>query len=90
MKSTDSPSHGQSQRFQAELDTRLPEKRVNIRVENYDESRGWYTSSSLTFPLHQLPLMEQALVELRRQEFCDESSSCRIIPFPGLTADSVH
>ena len=73
-----------SQRVQVEMETRASGKRVKIRVENHDEGLGWYTSGSLCLPLHELPLLEQAIADMRRcpvnEEFAD------IIPFPGPDA----
>ena len=74
-----------SQRVQVQLETRSTGKRVKIRVENHDEGLGWYTSGALTLPLHELPLLEQALAEMRS---CPTEVECAdIIPFPGLSQD---
>jgi hypothetical protein len=74
-----------SQRVQVELERHALGKRVRIRLESYDQGLGWYTSGSLIVPLHQLPLLEQAVDEMRRtpqeEEFAD------IIPFPGMAAN---
>ena len=74
-----------SQRVQVELERHALGKRVRIRLESYDQGLGWYTSGSLIVPLHQLPLLEQAVDEMRRtpqeEEFAD------IIPFPGTAAN---
>lgn len=71
-----------AQRVQVEMEIRATGKRVKIRVENHDEGLGWYTSGALTLPLHELPLLEQAIAEMRgcstEVEFAD------IIPFPTL------
>jgi hypothetical protein len=55
---------------------------VKIRVESYDQGLGWYTSGSLVVPLHQLPLLEQAVEDMRKCPQEDEFAD--IIPFPGL------
>jgi len=57
---------------------------VKIRVEHYDEHLGWYTSGSLSLPLHQLPVLEQAVEQLRKGASSGETGSEKIIPFPGL------
>lgn len=74
----------QSQRIQVELDG--TDSRVKIRLENHDESLGWYLSGSLTLALHQLPLLEQAIGEMRYVP--DGSLEDKIIPFPGLIGRS--
>ncbi len=83
MTAKHSESSAQCQRVQAELETTRNGKRVRIRVENFDEKLGWYTSAALSLPLHQLPLLEQALVQMRAGAAAAESSSGQIIPFPG-------
>ena len=74
-----------AQRVQAELQRHVSGKRVKIRVENYDSGLGWYTSGSLTVPLHQLPLLEQAIEDMRNINREDEFA--QIIPFPGPMAE---
>lgn len=71
-----------SQRVQVELETRASGKRVKIRVENHDEGLGWYTSGALTLPLHELPLLEQAIADMRGVPA--EVDLADIIPFPGF------
>jgi hypothetical protein len=61
-------------------------KQVKIRLERHDERLGWYTSGAMTIPLHQLPLLEQAIAEMRNCERSEEP--CTIIPFPGLDSSS--
>jgi hypothetical protein len=68
-----------SRRIQVELEAPGGEQHAKIRVESYDPVLGWYTSGSLAVPLAQLPLLEQALSEMRALE----AEPCRIIPFPG-------
>ena len=70
-----------AQRIQVELERHVYGKRVKIRVENYDSGLGWYSSGSLTVPLHQLPLLEQAIDDMRSVDHSDEYAD--IIPFPG-------
>jgi hypothetical protein len=59
-------------------------KRVKITVEAFDEGLGWYTAGSLSLPLHQLPLLEQALQEIPCRKCADLICPSNIIPFPGL------
>jgi hypothetical protein len=63
-------------------------RRVKIRVEGYDEKLGWYSSGSVAIALEQLPLLEQALAEMRAAERNREPHVCEIIPFP-LVAEAV-
>jgi hypothetical protein len=74
-----------AQRIQVELDRHVSGKRVKIRVENYDSGLGWYSSGSLTVPLHQLPLLEQAIEAMRSVDPQDDYAD--IIPFPGGAAE---
>ncbi|HKQ37873.1 MAG TPA: hypothetical protein VJ063_07330 [Verrucomicrobiae bacterium] len=46
------------QRIQVFLE---PAERAKICLESYDDNLGWYTAASLSIPLHQLPLLEQAI-----------------------------
>jgi hypothetical protein len=71
------------QRVAVELEPSTCGKRIRIRLENYDANLGWYPSASVTLPLHQLPILEQAIAEMRQQEW-----SCEIIPFPGIAEES--
>jgi hypothetical protein len=70
----------QLQRVRVDMERTDSEKRVKIRIENYDQQLGWYTAGSVSLPLHQLPLLEQAVEEMRRSGQSDESA--QIIPFP--------
>ena len=70
-----------SQRVQVQLQQHPHGKRVKIRIESFDEKLGWYTSGSLMLPLHQLPLLEQALEDMRSASTEDQFAD--IIPFPG-------
>jgi hypothetical protein len=71
-----------AQRIQVELKARPEGKEVRIRLESFDNGLGWYSSGSLTLPLHQLPLLEQAIAEMRNEPLVE---TAEIIPFPGLT-----
>ena len=71
-----------AQRIEVEL-RRSPEgKEVRIRLESYDDGLGWYSAGALTLPLHQLPLLEQAIADMRHEPLIETAD---IIPFPGLT-----
>lgn len=71
-----------SQRVEVQLQPHPQGKRVKIRLESYDDGLGWYTSGSLVIPLHQLPLVEQAIEEMRGA--AAEEQYAEIIPFPGM------
>ena len=75
-------------RVQVEMDCRACGKRVKIRVEQHDEGLGWYTSGSLTIPLQELPLLEQAIADMRNEPV--ETEFADIIPFPGPSSLSVE
>jgi len=77
----------QLERIQVQLESHGPDKQVKIRLENYDESLGWYTSGSLSLGLHQLPLLEQAVEAMRSFTSCEETSEEKTIPFPGRTRE---
>jgi hypothetical protein len=72
------------QRIQVEAEPERSDGHVKIRVENYDEFLGWYTSGSLSLPLHQLPLLEQAIGDMRSCARSEEPLEEKVIPFPGL------
>ena len=76
----------QSQRVRVEMESHRTGRRVKIRLENYEERLGWYTAGSLSLPLHQLPLLEQAVEEMRVADLSEEPLSDKIIPFPGPMA----
>lgn len=71
----------QSQRVQVEIEPHQSGKRVKIRLENYDVQLGWYPAGSLSLALHQLPLLEQAVAEMRACKFSEDTD--KIISFPG-------
>jgi len=70
----------QSQRIQVERES---DRTVKIRVESHDPRLGWYTSASLSLPLHQMALLEQAIEEMRRGSDGNLPAEGNIIPFPG-------
>ncbi len=72
-----------AERIQAELQHDSTGTRVRISVEGYDEARGWCAIGSIDFPLHELPLLEQALVEMRAGAKSSTKVPTNIIPFPG-------
>lgn len=74
----------QSQRIQVEMDASLDERSVKIRLERFDELLGWYTAGSLALPLHQLPLLEQAVAEMRSLQAGTQTD--KIVLFPGVSA----
>ena len=74
--------------MQVELERHASGNRVKIRVESHDEGLGWYTSGGLTLPLEELPLLEQAIEEMRSQ--CAREKYGVIIPFPGLETESAN
>jgi hypothetical protein len=71
-----------AQRIQVELRPRPEGKEVRIRLESYDDGLGWYSAGALTLPLHQLPLLQQAIEDMRHEPLIETAD---IIPFPGLT-----
>ncbi|MFO1499820.1 MAG: hypothetical protein U1G07_15740 [Verrucomicrobiota bacterium] len=75
----------QIQRLQVGIEQQEGEKRFKLALESYDAGLGWYAAGSLTIPLHQLPLLEQALAEWREQDHAGkERAEGKVIPFPGL------
>jgi hypothetical protein len=82
MQMTQSSPLEQCQRVHVEVDSSSAGKRLKIRVESYDDRLGWYTAGSVALPLHQLPLLEQAMEDLRSRGSAETTSS-KIIPFPG-------
>jgi hypothetical protein len=74
----------QFQRMQVQIEQYGSEKHVKIRMERHDDKLGWYTAGSISIPLCQLPLLEQAVAEMRAWERAEEAS--KIIPFPGCAA----
>ena len=68
------------QRIQVTLE---PRDRAKICLESYDDNLGWYTAASLSIPLHQLPLLEQAIERMRLESSALSGPAEKIIPFPG-------
>lgn len=64
------------------------EQVVKITVERHDDILGWYSAGSLSIPLCQLPVLEQALAELSRSQCinCETACSRKIIPFPLMAS----
>lgn len=68
------------QRIQVLLE---PSERAKICLESYDDNLGWYTAASLSIPLHQLPLLEQAIERMRSLTAKPQQPQTgNIIPFP--------
>jgi hypothetical protein len=80
------PQLEQSQRIQVEMEPHGRAKLVKIRVEHYDPRLGWYTSGSLALPVHQLPLLEQAVAEMRACASSEAPPADNVIPFPANDA----
>jgi hypothetical protein len=75
-----------SERVQVAMEEGGGSRRVKIRIESFDEKLGWYSSGALTLGLEQLPLVEQAIAEMRQIERARQQTTCEIIPFPPLAA----
>ena len=73
----------QLQRLRVEMEPQQFGKQVKVRVESFDEKLGRYTSGSLRLPLYQLPLLEQAIADMRGHETSERFSNEKIIAFPG-------
>jgi hypothetical protein len=61
---------------------------LKISIERFDECLGWYMAGGLTIPIHQVPLLQQALEEMKSVA-CAEcvETVCpakKIIPFPTM------
>ena len=61
------------QRIQVGLQGHGPAARLKICLQNHHESLGWYTAGCLSIPLHQVPLLEQALDRVRNHQASGES-----------------
>jgi hypothetical protein len=72
------------QRVSVQLERHVAGKQAKVSLESYDQVLGWYTSGSVTIPIQQLALLEQAIEEMRAAER-DEKYE-KIIPFPGVSA----
>ncbi len=90
MSSCPSKQFEQCQRVNVVRETQGTEKVIKIVLERYDETLGWYQAGALSVPLHQLPLMQQALSEFNVtdcHEECDgKNCPSKIICFPMLMA----
>ena len=75
----------QCQRIEVTLETGQGPKRLKISLESHDSTLGWYRAASLSIPLHQVPLLEQAIERMRTIEPAEKLTDSKIIPFPGLT-----
>jgi hypothetical protein len=87
MQPDPSELRAQCQRIQVTREGERPrEPRLKICLESYEESLGWYTAASLSIPLHQLPLLEQALEQMHavRRAVPSPPQQNNIIPFPGM------
>ena len=73
-----------AQRIQVSVERTALGQRVKIEVESHDLVLGWYTSGAVALPLEQLPILEQAIEEMRRCP--DREEYGKIIPFPGTLA----
>jgi hypothetical protein len=80
----------QCQRVNVIRETQGSEKLIKIVLERYDDILGWYQAGALSVPLHQLPLMQQALGEFSVtdcHESCDgQNCPSKIICFPMLVS----
>ncbi|HTD87331.1 MAG TPA: hypothetical protein VK850_12205 [Candidatus Binatia bacterium] len=62
-----------------------PSDRAKICLESYDDNLGWYTAASLSIPLHQLPLLEQAIERMRALTAnAQQAQGGNIIALPNL------
>ena len=79
------------QRIQAFKEMQGAEAVIKLVVERFDPSLGWYAAGGLTFPIHQLPLIQQTLAELSGSEQGlpggEEGPARKVIPFPALVSD---
>lgn len=76
------------QRIQVTKEAEGAATTVKISLERYCECLGWYAAGALSIPLHQLPLLQQALDEMKVPDCieCKEAISPvkKIIPFPTM------
>jgi hypothetical protein len=77
-------SFEQCQRIEVIPHVQENDRSYKITVQRFDERLGWYTAGALSIPMHQLPLLEQALNQLRRADTSPCGDSQNIIPFPTL------
>lgn len=76
-----------SERVSAEVVDTNEARKIKLRVETYNDGLGWYSSGSLMLGIEQLPLLEQAISQMRQMERARENHSCVILPFPGITEE---
>lgn len=76
-----------SQRVRADVVQSDGLRQVKIRLETFDDKLGWYSSGSVTLGMEQLPLLEQAIAEMRSFERNRTAHVCEIIPFPTLSEE---
>lgn len=77
------------QRIQVAKETQGEDTVLKILLERFDVVLGWYSAGALTIPLHQLPLLQQALEEMDCVD-CDQCrDKCRgkIISFPLMAKE---
>ena len=70
------------QRVHVDVETSREANRVKICLESHDEGLGWYTAASLSIPLAQVPLLQQALEHSFSEPAAGEATPDNIIPFP--------
>jgi hypothetical protein len=90
MVTQQTPKFQDCQRIQVAKEVQGASKVLKISVERYDEKLGWYTAGSLSFPLHQMPLLQQALEEMNCTdcvECLDQACHGKIISFPMVVAE---
>ena len=75
------------ERIRAEMESDPTGSRVRITAERLDELERWYLLGSVSFPLSQLPLLEQALAEMKAGCWPRPCLSDKIVPFPGPVPD---
>jgi hypothetical protein len=92
MVATETKQFEQCQRIQVARECEGKEKSVKITIERFDSTLGWYTAGALSFPLHQLPLLQQALADAASMTcpLCPEvQCDNKIIPFPTCMPEFV-
>jgi hypothetical protein len=77
----------QAERIEAHIEALPSGRSLKIRLLGYDENLGWYTVGALSLPVHQLPLLQQALAGVRQADLTSASPGSNVIPFPGLKTD---
>jgi hypothetical protein len=64
---------------------------LKISIERFDECLGWYLAGGLSIPIHQVPLLQQALEQMKSVGCADcVETACpakKIIPFPTMMAE---